>query len=130
VTALAAAIILAAIATPHALRLDRTSPALAATVWMSALALRALTAIFTALFVLLYLPGSKLFQLVSHLCWHTVLPFLATHLGLSGHDLGDVALVPELRARRVGALGARGRLAGRAPRAPGAQSPAHRQGPG
>jgi Zn-dependent protease with chaperone function len=92
-TAVAATIILAAIAVPHFLRLERASPPLAITVWMSALVLRALTALFTALFVLLYLPRSGIFQLVSHLCWHTVLPFLATHLGLSGHDLGDAALI-------------------------------------
>lgn len=92
-TALTATLILAAIAAPHWLRLERASPVPAATVWMSALALRAFTAIFSALFVLLYLPGTELFQVASHWCWHTVLPLVATHLGLDGHELGLVALV-------------------------------------
>jgi hypothetical protein len=105
-TVVVATVILAAIALPHGLRLERASPPLAATLWMSALTLRALTAVFTAVFVLLYLPGSELFQLISHLCWHTVLPFMATHLGISGHDVGDAALVAPSFALAASALSA------------------------
>jgi hypothetical protein len=92
-TALTATLVLAAIAAPHGLRLEHATPVLAATVWMSALALRAFTAIFTALLALLYLPRTEPFQLASQWCWHTVLPFLATHLGLDGRELGNAALV-------------------------------------
>jgi hypothetical protein len=81
------------IALPHALHLERTSPRLAASIWLAALALRALAAAFCALFIILYLPATELFALVTHWCWHAVVPLLATHLSLSGHPLGDVALV-------------------------------------
>lgn len=81
------------VAAPHRLRFERASPVLAASIWLSALALRALAALFGAIFVLLYLPASELFSLVTHWCWHTMIPFVAAHLPLSGHVLGEVAIV-------------------------------------
>ena len=88
-----AAILVAAIALPHLLRFERTSPSMAALVWASALVLRALTAVLAAIAVVLVLHGTQIFSLVTHWCWHTALPLLATHLGLDGHRLGDAALV-------------------------------------
>ena len=88
-----AALLLAALAAPHALRLERVAPTTAATIWMSALLLRALTAVFCAMFVVIYLPGTDLFRIVTHWCLHEVVPFLAIHLGLDGHRLGDFAVV-------------------------------------
>jgi Zn-dependent protease with chaperone function len=85
--------LLAAIAVPHLLRFERASPGLAALVWMSALLLRALTAVLTAVAIILVLPGTQLFSLVTHWCWNTALPLVATHLGLDGHRVGDAALV-------------------------------------
>jgi Zn-dependent protease with chaperone function len=82
-----------AIAVPHGLRLDRAAPATAATIWGAALALRALVAVGVALFVVVWLPATELFQIVTHWCWHRVLPFLALHLGLNGHSIGDAATV-------------------------------------
>lgn len=82
-----------AIALPHALRLDRAAPATAATIWSAALALRALVGTGVALFVVFWLPATELFQIVTHWCWHRVLPFLAVHLGLNGHSIGDAATV-------------------------------------
>ncbi len=82
-----------AIALPHAISLDRVRPAIAATIWMSALVLRALTAVFVAMFVVFFLRASELFGLVTHWCWHAVLPLVAAHLGLNGHQLGDAATV-------------------------------------
>jgi len=82
-----------AIAAPHVLRLETAHPATAAAIWFAALSLRALVALFFAVFVVLYLPTTALFDLVTHWCWHAVLPVVTTHLGLSGHSIGDVALL-------------------------------------
>lgn len=92
-TLVLAALVLSAIAAPHLLRLEGASPALAASIWLAALSLRALGAVFSAMFVVLYLPSTALFTLVTHLCWHAVIPFIATHLPLSGHALGDAAVI-------------------------------------
>lgn len=90
---LLAAVVAGAIATPHLLELDRARPAVAATIWLTALALRALSAVFVALFAIFYLRASEVFGLVTHWCWHAVIPFLATHLGLNGHELGNAATI-------------------------------------
>jgi len=90
-----ATVVLGALTAPHALGLDRVAPATAAMIWMSALALRALTAVFGALFVVICFPRTELFAIVTHWCLHEVLPFLAVHLGLDGHRVGDtVVLAP------------------------------------
>ncbi|MFP5364936.1 MAG: M56 family metallopeptidase [Thermoleophilia bacterium] len=83
----------AAITVPHLLRLETAHPATAAVIWFSALCLRALVALFAALFVVFYLPLTALFQIVTHWCWHTALPLITSHLGLSGHSIGDAALL-------------------------------------
>jgi hypothetical protein len=93
VTLALAVLIATALVVPHRLRLDSTDPMLAVGIWMSALALRALTAAFCAIFVVLYLPATWLFEVISQWCWHTVLPFVTAHLGLDGHDVGDAALI-------------------------------------
>lgn len=90
-TVAAALFLAAAIATPHCVALDRTRPALAATIWLSALALRALTAILVALYVFFFLRASEMFGWITHWCWHAVVPLFAAHLGLNGHDFGDAA---------------------------------------
>jgi len=82
-----------AIAAPHVLRLESAHPATSAAIWFAALSLRALAALFFAVFVVLYLPATALFDLVTHWCWYAVLPVVTTHLGLSGHSIGDVALL-------------------------------------
>ena len=88
-----AAFVLAAVALPHLLKFERISPAAAATVWFCALALRALTVVAVALFVVLVLPTTALFSLVTHWCWHTVVPLVSSHLGLDGHRVGDAAVI-------------------------------------
>jgi Zn-dependent protease with chaperone function len=93
VTLALAAVVSTAIAVPHLLRLDRSSPAAAATIWCCALTLRAVTVVAAAVFVIVVLPTTELFGLVTHWCWHTVLPLLAAHLGLDGHRLGDAAVI-------------------------------------
>jgi Zn-dependent protease with chaperone function len=86
-----AAALVAAIAAPHAVPLQRVAPLLAAAVWINALLLRAAVALGGALFVLLYLPQSALFEAIARWCWHEVVPLLAMHLGLSGQPLAHAA---------------------------------------
>jgi hypothetical protein len=93
VTIALAAVLGGAMVLPHLLRLERASPSLAAALWLSALALRALTAVFAALATVVVLPQTQVFALVTHWCWHTAMPLVATHLGLDGHRIGDAALV-------------------------------------
>ena len=88
-----AAVIVAAIVLPHVLGFERSSPAAAATVWFCALALRALTIVAAAVFIVLVLPTTALFSLVTHWCWHTVIPLISSHLGLDGHSLGNAAVI-------------------------------------
>lgn len=103
-TLLIALCVAMAITVPHLLRLENAHPATAAVIWLSALCLRALVALFVALFVVLYLPTTTLFELVTHWCWHTAMPLLTSHLGLSGHSVGDVALLAPIAALAVSAL--------------------------
>jgi Zn-dependent protease with chaperone function len=99
--------------------------------WTAALSLRALLALLAVLLFVLYLPATQLFHLVTQWCLHAVLPFLAVHLGLSGHSLGDAAvLIPAMaiafsvlsaifaawRAARAVARWARSSSLGRGPR--------------
>ena len=91
------AILALGIALPRALRLRRAAPSVAVALWLSSLALRALTGLLVVVYLILYLPSTALFQAVAHWCWHAVLPLLAAHLGLDGHRIADVAtLVPAL----------------------------------
>jgi Zn-dependent protease with chaperone function len=82
-----------AIGLPHVLQLERSSPALAASIWFSGLVLRALAAVFIVLYAVFFLPSTALFQAVTHWCWHTVLPIITTHLPVDGHTLGALATV-------------------------------------
>lgn len=81
------------IALPHRLPLDRVSPLVAASIWLSALALRALAMGGSAIFLFVYLPRTDLFHVIKGWCFHAVVPFLATHLGLSGHAFADAAIL-------------------------------------
>jgi len=94
----------AAIAAPHVLRLERAHPATAAVIWLAAVCLRALVALFVVLFFAFYLPTTALFALVTHWCWHTALPLVTSHMGLSGHNVGDLALLAPVLALAVSFL--------------------------
>lgn len=88
-----AGLVIAAIALPHLLHLERVTPTVAAALWGSALALRALTGVFLVLWLVLFVPHTALFDAVTHWCWHAVVPLVATHLGLDGHRIGDAATI-------------------------------------
>lgn len=83
----------AGIALPHVLRLERVTPSTAAALWTVSLALRALSAVFVVTYLVLFAPATAIFGAVTHWCWHAVLPALATHLGLDGHEIGDAVVV-------------------------------------
>lgn len=88
-----AAVLVAAMALPHVLRLERSAPGAAAAVWLSALVVRALSVLAVAAYVAVVFPGTQVFDAITHWCWHSVLPLVAAHLGLDGHDLGAAAIV-------------------------------------
>ncbi|MGI8660888.1 MAG: M48 family metalloprotease [Thermoleophilaceae bacterium] len=83
----------ALIVAPHLAGLHRAAPTTAASVWVLALAARALVSIGTALFVFVELPQTAAFRTIAAWCWHQVLPIVGQHLGVSGHPLGHAAVV-------------------------------------
>lgn len=90
-----AALVVVAVLLPHVVPLRRAAPATAATLWGVALGLRALTSVFVALYLVLFLPATALFDALTHWCWHTIIPIATTHLGVAGHRVGDaVAIFP------------------------------------
>ena len=95
--AVAAAVLSFALTAPHLLAPARLAPRTAIRLWISVLALRAAVALALVSIVVLYLPATELFALLTHWCLHAVIPFVATHLGFNGHEIGDAAtLVPAL----------------------------------
>lgn len=90
---LLAVLVAGGILAPHGLRLRQAAPAVAATIWLAALALRALSVVYLAMYLVLFVPATEAFVAVTHWCWHTVIPLLTTHLGFDGHRIGDTAVV-------------------------------------
>lgn len=97
-TLLAALLVGAAITAPHVLSLERAHPPTAAVIWLAAVCLRALVAVFVVVFFVFYVPTTALFEAVTHWCWHTALPLVTSNLGLSGHGVADVALLAPVLA--------------------------------
>lgn len=96
-TLLLGALFVAGTAAPYLLPRSSLSPMTGAALWLSVLTLRATLVVLAALVAILYLPATALFQLMTHWCFHAVIPFLTTHLGFSGHRVGDAAtLLPGL----------------------------------
>jgi hypothetical protein len=92
-TILVTALVVTAVVAPHLLHLERAPPVAAVAIWLSALVLRALTGILVALYVVVFVPATSVFEAVAHWCW----PFLVSTLGLDGHRIGDaVTLAPLL----------------------------------
>ncbi|HEV2058544.1 MAG TPA: M56 family metallopeptidase [Solirubrobacteraceae bacterium] len=99
--AVAALLVGAAITSPHVLRLESAHPASAAIIWLSALCLRALVALFVALLAIFYVSTTPGFHHVTHWCWHAAVPLVTSGFGLSGHRVGDLALLAPLLALAV-----------------------------
>ena len=78
---------------PHLLDLRGASPVAAIALWMSSIVMRAVLVLGAVVSLVLIVPHTAVFAAVTHWCWHTVLPVLATHLGLDGHSIGDAAIL-------------------------------------
>ena len=87
-----AAIVAAGIVLPHALRLQRADPVTATVLWLSSLALRALTGLLAVVLLLLFVPRTDTFDWLTHWCLHAVLPGVSAALNVEGHGFGDVTL--------------------------------------
>jgi hypothetical protein len=91
------ALLMAGTGAPYLLPRTSVSPMTGAALWLTVLVLRAVLVMLAALIAILYIPATSIFQLTTHWCFHAVIPFFATHLGFSGHRLGDAAtLLPGL----------------------------------
>lgn len=82
-------VLLACLAAPHVLPLERVRPATACAVWLAALALRALLAVAAALTALLVLPGTALFADVA--AWSVHVVGRPAHVDLSGEPLAHLS---------------------------------------
>lgn len=102
------AVVLVAVTSPRVslrrLPLGDYHPAAAVTVCLAALALRAVLVVLAAILIALWLPATSLFALLTHWCWHAVVPLITAHLGLSGHRLGDAATLAPTMALGVSLL--------------------------
>lgn len=82
---------------PYMLPQGGLRPMTGASLWLAVLVLRGILVAIGALIAIVYLPATEIFQLATHWCIHAVVPFFATHLGFSGHRVGDAAaLLPGL----------------------------------
>lgn len=82
---------------PYLLPRGNLAPMTGTALWLSVLTLRASLVVLAALIAVFYLPATELFQMLTHWCFHAAVPFITTHLGFSGHGVGDVAaLLPGL----------------------------------
>lgn len=78
---------------PYLLPRRKLTPASGVILWLSVLAARAFGSVMLALLVVVYLPSTALFSRTTGWCVHAVIPFLAAHLGFSGHRLADAAIL-------------------------------------
>ena len=85
--------LLAGLAAPHLYDLRQASPRAAATVWLMALALRALVSVGGAAFFFVYAPRTGVYDAVAQWCWHEALPVVSEVLGFSGHSLPHAAVI-------------------------------------
>lgn len=90
----APALVLAAVTlSPYLLPAERISPMSGVLLWLGALLMRAALAISLVFAFVFLAPATELFSLLTQWCLHTVLPFLTSHLGFSGHSVGEVAVI-------------------------------------
>lgn len=90
---LAATGLAAILIAPYLVPVERISPISGILLWTSALLMRAAIALSLVVALVFVAPATEIFSLLTHWCLGTVLPFLTSHLGFSGHRFGDVAVV-------------------------------------
>jgi Zn-dependent protease with chaperone function len=77
---------------PHVLQLRHAPPLTAVVIWLAALTLRAVSVALAAAWLVLFFPGTHLFEALTHWCWRHL-----ASAALNGHDVGHVTtLVPTL----------------------------------
>jgi hypothetical protein len=92
-----ALVALAALVAPHLVPLRRAAPPAAITVWLLALALRAVAAVGLATLALVGLADVAPVRALLDWCWHEVLPDLPSQLGFAEHPVAHaVVAVPAL----------------------------------
>jgi Zn-dependent protease with chaperone function len=101
-----AALVVIATSVPHLLPPSRLSPLTGVTLWLGVLGVRAFLVAVAALAVILFAPTTQLFEMVTHWCFHAVIPFLAAHLGFSAHSVGDAAILLPAVGLAISALSA------------------------
>ena len=90
---LLACVLMAGLAGPYAIGLDRAAPGRAAAAWLSVLALRAALVVSAILLMLAAVPTTGVFKAVSQATLHRPLPIVEWHPDLSGDALAHVALI-------------------------------------
>lgn len=94
---LPAATLLLIAALPELLPQHGLRPLAGIAIWLAALGARALIAVLATVLAVAYLPATQLFAAITKWCLDDVPPFLSSHVGLSGHGIGEIALlVPAL----------------------------------
>jgi Zn-dependent protease with chaperone function len=83
---------------PHALDLSRVRPAYAAALWLVSLVVRAAAVLAVIAWLVVVVPRSDIFIAATQWCWHAVIPYVAAHVKLNGHGIGDAALFVPLLA--------------------------------
>ena len=85
--------LVAALAAPHVLRLERASPGRAAAAWMAALTLRATLAGAAAVLVLATVPSTPVFDALTTATWHEPLPGISLHLDIPGDAVAHLGVL-------------------------------------
>jgi Zn-dependent protease with chaperone function len=80
------------ICAPHAVPLRRCAPLTAASVWLLALALRALLAVALAALAFVHLSHEAIVHTTLGWCWHEVLPELPERVGFDHHPIAHAAV--------------------------------------
>jgi BlaR1 peptidase M56 len=87
-----AAIMVTGIILPHVLPLQTVHPVTAIVLWLTSLALRALTGLLAVVLLLFFLPRTGIFVALTHWCLDVGLPLTGQALHVEGHGLADAAL--------------------------------------
>ena len=101
---LATALALGLLALPHLLRGRASTPATSLVLWTVALGVRAAGCLLAAICLVLVVPTTAAFAALTDWCWDGALPVLASHVGVLGHEVGDVLSVLPFVALNVSAL--------------------------
>jgi Zn-dependent protease with chaperone function len=100
---MAVALLGALILLPYALDLRGATPARAAAIWFIALVARAAVILLALVWIAVALPRTDPFIAATQWCWHAIVPFVAAHLDIQGHGVGDIALLVPLAAAALSA---------------------------